>query len=186
MSALQNAITAATNFALNGLSEVVGESLPCVVREVEIVEISNNLTAPSFSSKQFGIVQLECSGLLNADVFLMFDSESVSRILQKMLGAEADAEMIQECENDAMCELGNIMINGYLSSIADFLHTPFESTLPTYRIESNANFIESMKVKMPAIFITSHIDLNDEKFTSEIKILFLTNRESLNNLIELA
>ncbi len=182
MSALQNAITAATTFALNGLNEVVGESLPCVVRDVEIVE-TTDLTTASFPSKQFGIVQLACSGLLNADVLLMFDSDSVSRILQKMLGAEADADMIQECETDAMSELGNIMINGYLSSIADFLHTPFESTLPTYRVESNTNFIESMKAKTLAILIASHIDLNDTPFTSEIKILFLTNRESLNDLI---
>lgn len=178
MSALQHAVTQATHGAVQSLGAFIGGELPFVLHDVEI----ENLTTSHFSAQNFGIVQLESSGLINAEISLLIDSESVSQILQQMLGAEADADMIQECESDAMCELGNIMINSYLSSIADFLHTPFESTLPTYRIESKDEFLKNLNTEK--CFIVSHVDLHIEQHTAEMKLLFSMNHELFENLLK--
>ncbi|MGB4498158.1 MAG: hypothetical protein WBI40_05630 [Methylococcaceae bacterium] len=178
MSALQNAVTQATKSAIQSLSELIGGELPFVLDDVEI----ENFTVSHFSAQKFGIVQLECNGLVNAEILLMLDSESVVQILQKMLGAEADADMIQECESDAMCELGNVVLIRYLSEIADFLHTPLESTIPTYHIESKADFFK--KVNVEKRFIASHINLTIGQHTAEMKMLFSMNEEAFDNLMQ--
>jgi chemotaxis protein CheY-P-specific phosphatase CheC len=178
MSALQNAVTQATYGAVQSLGAFIGGELPFVLRDVEI----ENFAVSHFSAQNFGIVQLESSGLINAEISLLIDSDSVSQILQKMLGAEADADMIQECESDAMCELGNIMINSYLSSIADFLHAPFESTLPTYHVESKDEFLKNIDTEKR--FVMSHIDLQIAQYTAEMKLLFSMNHESFENLLQ--
>lgn len=179
MSALQNAVTQATKGAIQSLSELIGGELPFVLNDIEI----GNFTVSHFSAQKFGIVQLECTGLVNAEILLMLDSDSVFQILQKMLGAEeADADMIQECESDAMCELGNVVLIRYLSEIADFLHTPLESTIPIYRIESKADFLK--KVNVEKRFIASHINLTIGQHTAEMKMLFSMNTEAFDNLMQ--
>ena len=176
MSALQNVITEATHFAVQSLSDVIGSELSFVLHDVEI----ENFTASHFSAQKFGIVQLECSGLLNAEILLMFDIDGIFLILKKMLGAAADNEMILECENEAMCELGNVVMIRYLSEIADYLHTPLESTLPTYRVELKDEFLKDVDSKK--CLIASHVDLNLDDYTAEMKILFSVSRESFENL----
>lgn len=178
MATLENAITQATQGAIQSLGELMGDELPFVLHHVEIETLSTS----HFVAPKFGIVQLESSGLVNAEISLLFDSESVFQILQKMLGAEADADMIQECESDAMCELGNVVIIRYLSEIADFLHTPLESTLPIYHIESKEEFLNSVDTEKR--FIVSHIDLQIEQHTAEMKMVFSMNHESFDNLVQ--
>jgi chemotaxis protein CheY-P-specific phosphatase CheC len=90
--------------------------------------------------------------------------------------------MIQECESDAMCELGNVVLIRYLSEIADFLHTPLESTIPTYHIESKADFFK--KVNVEKRFIASHINLTIGQHTAEMKMLFSMNEEAFDNLMQ--
>ncbi len=169
----------ATHGAIQSLGDlIIGDELPFSLQGIEI----GTPTASQFLAQKFGIVQLESSGLVNAEISLLFDSDSVFQILQKMLGAEADADMIQECESDAMCELGNVVMIRYLSEIADFLHTPLESTLPIYHIESKEEFLNSVDAEKR--FIVSHVDLQIEQHAAEMKMVFSMNHESFDNLVQ--
>lgn len=177
---LKTAFNTAVRSAIQGLSEIVGEPLEFTLQDVCVLE-SNEVSALFRTAKKFGVVKDECSGLLNAEMLLMFDVDGVFCILKKMLGAEANDEMIRECENEAMCELGNIMIIRCLSAVADFLHVPLESTLPSYDIKSNDELVTYIKnAKYSDFVLTSCFDLLIEERLTKGKLFFLMNKTEMD------
>lgn len=175
---LQQAFNVACEYAAKNLADMIGVSLPS--SRIETILISDietvNSDTLSLLSEKFGVVSLDCSGVLNAQILLLFDVDSKTRILQKMMGEEADEEMLLECENEAMCELGNIMINGYLSSIADFLNAPLESMLPVYAIQSKDDLVTIIKTakNFNSVFVSS-MELPVDENVIGGKLLFLAN-----------
>jgi len=138
-------------------------------------------------AEKFGVVTQNFTGMLNAEVMLLFPEESVLRIVRNMMGAELDIDMLREFENEAMCELGNIMINGCLASITDALHVAIESSLPRYAIKSREEIANQIKTSITQEFIlASHVDFVIEGQPTEGKLFFLLNSSSLSNIATVA
>jgi chemotaxis protein CheC len=90
---------------------------------------------------------------------------------------------VREFENEAMCELGNIMINACLASITDMLKIAIESTLPHYNIKSGAEIVEHITHAANKEFVlASHVDFSIEGLPTEGKLFFLLNASSLGNV----
>ena len=122
--ALGEIINIGTGRAAQGLSQVIGESVQSSVPHVELVKLEDaSILTLLLNAQNFGVVTQEFTGgTFNAEVMLLFAEENVLRIVRNMMGAEIELDIVHEFENEAMCELGNIMINACLSSIADTLH----------------------------------------------------------------
>ena len=135
--ALSKIIKIGTECAAQGLSDVIGESVQSSTPHVELIKLGN-VSAPALhlNAEKFGVVSEEFCGAFNAELLMLFTAENALHIVQNMMGEEMDIDMVREVEHEAMGELGNIMINAYLSSIADALHIPIESSLPRYAVKS--------------------------------------------------
>lgn len=182
--ALSEIIKNATSRAVQGLSEMIGLSMQPSVLNVELVNIEN-ITPETLllKDKNFGVLTQTFTGLVTAEVMLLFAQENVLHIVQKMLGAEADIETVQECEGEAMCELGNIMMNAYLSSIADRLHMPIDSAVPCYTVKTQDDVAQYIKNDTKTDFVlASHVELDIEQNVIEGKLLFLINSDSLAHI----
>ncbi|MDD2865513.1 MAG: chemotaxis protein CheC, partial [Methylococcales bacterium] len=171
--ALSEIIKNATSRAVQGLSEMIGESIQPSVLKVESIKIEN-VTPETLllKDKKFGVLTQTFTGLVSAELVLLFAQENVLQIVQKMLGAEADIETVQECEGEAMCELGNIMMNAYLSSIADTLHMPIDSAVPCYTTKTQDDVAQYNKNDTKTEFVlASHVELAIEKNRVEGKLV---------------
>jgi chemotaxis protein CheC len=182
--ALGEIINIGTSRAAQGLSAVIGESVQSSVPNVNLVELENaSIETLLLNAEKFGVVTQEFTGALNAEVMLLFAEENVLRIVRNMMGSEIDIDVVREFENEAMCELGNIMINACLSSMADMLHIPIESSLPHYAVKSNIEVAAYVKnIKNQDFVLASHVDLSIEQRPTEGKLFFLMNTASLNNV----
>ncbi|MEN9757765.1 MAG: hypothetical protein RL755_1952 [Pseudomonadota bacterium] len=101
-------------------------------------------------------------------------------ILQKMLGDEMDAQGLNDMESEAMCELGNIMVNACLSSIADNLHVLLESTVTCYQQHSSEEIVTVIQedTHVDNVLVT-HINLIiDGVALRGGKLLMLMNTDS--------
>lgn len=178
---LRNIINIGTGRAAQGLSEVIGESIQASAPNVELIQLTNvSVQSLRLDAEKFGIVTQAFSGALNAKVMLLFPEAHARRIVQKMMGAEIDIEMLLEFENEALCELGNIMINACLASITDMLHISVESSLPTYVVKSNTEIAEQIKNESVHDFVlASHIDFVIEGQPAEGKLFFLMKASAL-------
>jgi chemotaxis protein CheC len=185
---LGEAINIGTSRAVQGLSEVIGKSVQSSVPNVELVELEDVGTLSlRLTAEKFGVVTQDFTGVLKAEVMLLFPEESVLRIVRNMMGAELDIDMLREFENEAMSELGNIMINGCLASITDVLHVAIESSLPRYAVKTREEIATQIKTSATQEFVlASHIDFVIEGQPTEGKLFFLLNSSSLSNVARVA
>jgi chemotaxis protein CheC len=185
---LGEAINIGTSRAVQGLSEVIGKSVQSSVPNVELVELEDVGTLSlRLTAEKFGVVTQDFTGVLKAEVMLLFPEESVLRIVRNMMGTELDIDMLREFENEAMSELGNIMINGCLASITDVLHVAIESSLPRYAVKTREEIATQIKTSATQEFVlASHIDFVIEGQPTEGKLFFLLNSSSLSNVATVA
>jgi chemotaxis protein CheC len=180
---LSEIINIGTERAVQGLSEVIGKSVQPSVPNVELIQLKDsNVLSLRLNAEKFGVVTQEFTGALNADVMLLFSEDNALRIVRNMMmmDSDTDIEVVREVENEAMCELGNIMINASLSAITDMLHIMIESSLPRYTIKSREEIVEQIKSSETQEFVfASNVDFVIEEQPVEGKLFFLLNSVSL-------
>jgi chemotaxis protein CheC len=185
VDALSEIINIATERAVQGLSSVIGEAVQSSSPLVDLLNAADaNVDLLRLKDDTFGVVTQEITGVINAEVMLLFTQENVLRIVRNMMGTELDISVVREFENEVMCELGNIMMNAYVSSIADMLHVPIASGLPHYTIKSSDEVAQYIKKeKSPNFVLASHVDLAIEQQPTEGKMFFLMNSITLGNIV---
>lgn len=119
-------------------SSIVNEEIFLSVPTVEIY------TPNELTEQLEYITQHDPSGLLcsisqnfqsksgiNTDTFLLFPEKGSLEIVRRMIGNSTSAiEHISELEQDALAEIGNIIINSCMGSLSNLFKTELIGTLP--------------------------------------------------------
>ena len=106
------------------LSEIVGDEVQLSVPELEVLrtrEIDERVLA--LANARFAAVSQIFDGPFDAEAVLLFAEAHALEIVRDMMGSQMAVEDLAEFEQEAMCELGNIILNACLSAMADMLGT---------------------------------------------------------------
>ncbi|MGL5985813.1 MAG: chemotaxis protein CheX, partial [Burkholderiales bacterium] len=76
------------------------------------------------------------AGSFSGEAVLMFPEENSLEIVRMMLGSTIPLAHLTELEQDALNEVGNIILNSCISAFADNFHEQFDTTLPEVRVGS--------------------------------------------------
>jgi len=105
--------------------------------------------------------------------------------VRDMMGSQMSLEDMAEFEREAMCELGNIILNACLSAMADMLEITLNSALPQYLVSSSEDI--SMRLAgaqgEDSFVLVLHIDLVIEKHQTDGHLIFLLSSTSLHALV---
>ncbi|WP_340121165.1 chemotaxis protein CheX [Methylobacter svalbardensis] len=185
LDALAEVFSIGAGRAALSLSEIVGDEVRISVPSVQLIN-SNDISSATLSLKsgRFGAVSQHFSGPFNAEAVLLFTEEQALKIVSDMMGSQISLEELAEFEHEAMCELGNIILNACLSAMADILNFTLESSLPSYRVASADDILARLKknTNQPYIMIL-HIDLAIENQSTAGNLVFLLSSASLTNLV---
>jgi len=113
------------------LSELAGEEVQLSVPHVEELskrEITQRLVADG--SHRICAVRQAFSGSVNTEALLMFPVEKSLQLVQLMVGSDFPLAQLSEMEQESLAEVGNILLNSVVASVADMLHIEFEGSLP--------------------------------------------------------
>lgn len=171
--------------AASGLSDIVGDEVLLSVPRVEFYRANEiNATVLSLTSARLGSVQQKFKGPFSMAASLLFTEERALEIVQEMIGSQVQREDLVEYEQEAMCEVGNIILNACLSAMADILGIAFESTLPEYSSDVPDIVIERIvsDIDNPLMLIL-HMNMLIEKRRSQGTLIFWLSSSSLNDLI---
>jgi chemotaxis protein CheC len=117
--------------AAQSLSEIAQEA---VILSVPRVSVSDRHTLATQlennGCRRLCAVRQAYSGVLATDAMLMFPVDQSLLLVQMMVGGDVPLEQLGEMEKDALAEVGNILLNGVVGSMADLLHMEFEGALP--------------------------------------------------------
>lgn len=185
LDALTEVFSIGAGRAALSLSEIVGDEVRISVPSIQVIS-SNDIssTTLSLNSGRFGAVSQHFSGPFNAEALLLFTEEQALKIVSDMMDSQMSLEELAEFEHEAMCELGNIILNACLSAMADILNFTLDSSLPNYTVASAVDILTRLKknTNQPYMIIL-HIDLAIENQRTAGNLVFLLSSASLNNLV---
>nr|WP_315491602.1 chemotaxis protein CheC [uncultured Rhodoferax sp.] len=113
------------------LSELAGEQVMLSVPKVE--ELSKRAITDTLDAQgahRVCAVRQGFTGAVNTEALLMFPVDQSLRLVQLMVGDDFPLAQLSEMEQESLAEIGNILLNSVVSSVADMLHIEFEGSLP--------------------------------------------------------
>lgn len=86
-------------------------------------------------------------GRFQGDILLIFPEKRSLDLVRHMLGDEVPLDQLTELEQEALLEVGNIILNACLGSLANQLRMPVEGSLPVYVRARGGRILDSCTVK---------------------------------------
>ncbi|MCF7967422.1 chemotaxis protein CheC [Methylobacter sp. Wu8] len=185
LDALAEVFSIGAGRAALSLSEIVGDEVRISVPSVQIINSEDiNSATLSLNNGRFGAVNQHFRGPFNAEAVLLFTEDQALKIVGDMMGSQMSIDELAEFEHEAMCELGNIILNACLSAMADIFSFTLESSLPDYAVASADEILHRLKENSTQPYImVLHIDLTIEKRHTAGNLVFLLSSASLDNLV---
>jgi len=132
--AITEMINVAVGRAAAALSELIGDE---VRLSVPFLEFSNPVKAVGrLNNEMNGLdsvaVRQRFDGRINGDILLIFPERRSFDLVRSMLGDNVPLTQLTDLEQEALLEIGNIILNACLGSLANQLGVTLESSLPSY------------------------------------------------------
>jgi len=113
------------------LSDLVGTALGLTIPSVAIIAPEDSLARLDPEAETVAVRQC-FGGALNGEIMLVLPELRSLDLVRSMLARDNPLGQLTELEQEGLIEIGNIVLNACLASLADKLGLPVESTLPVY------------------------------------------------------
>ena len=171
--------------AAAGLSEIVGDEVKLSVPRIAFYA-REDITAGvlALAGDRLGSVRQTFTGRFRIDAALLFSEDNALEIVREMIGSQVSVDDLVDFEQEAMCELGNIILNACIASIADLLQVELDSTLPHYLVDTSSTIITELVADQgQPVVLVLHIDLTIERRETNGCLVFLLSSSSLTDLL---
>ena len=128
------------------------------------------------------MVSINFSGPFDAQAILLFPERNALAIVSHMLDPGMLPEEVSEFEQEAMCEIGNIILNACISALADEFGVEFHGGLPIHHFSSpGALPLFDQDDDQVILVLQIHLAIRQERIQGHL--LFLLSVSSLNALL---
>lgn len=171
--------------AASALSEMVSEEVLLSVPEIRFMEKAElTKMLAEASGDQISGVSQNFHGMLLGKALLTFPSQKSLELVRLLLQDTVPVENLTEFEEEALLEIGNIIINAGLSSLADIFEDEITSDLPIFNSGRCTDVIENKDNDTDLQETVLYLQVN---FTIELQkiqgyVIYLLNIESMENL----
>ena len=117
--------------AANALSQMVQDEVLLSVPELQFLHPAE--ASDSFCAYLPGLlagVMQDFSGFMTGRAALLFPEDRSLELVRAILGEDMSADEISELEQETLAELGNILLNNCLATLANLLHHEIQTELP--------------------------------------------------------
>lgn len=170
--------------AADSLSKIVQDEVELSAPMISLVrptEVASTLLGSEF--RQLSMVTIDFSGPFDAQTILLFPERNALAIVSHMLDPNMTPEELSEFEQEAMCEIGNIILNACISSLADEFSVEFHGGLPVHHF-SDTDSMDMFGDAEEQIILVLQINLAMRHEHVEGHLLFLLSVSSLQALLD--
>jgi len=130
----------------------------------------------SAGSTMYGVRQ-PFRGVFNGDALLIFPGDKSLEIVRIVAGQALPGEDLSAIEQDAMAELGNVMLSACLATLADLLGNEFELSPPRVDVGDSRTILGTRIQNHLVVFLHIRFEL----LSSQIEgfVVFVLNTTSL-------
>ena len=172
--------------AASSMSQIVGEEIALSVPKLTILcgaDRANTIRAAIHSPRICAVSQ-NFTGSLNAKAFLIFPEGKTQEIVRRMIGESVSIDELNEMEQEALSEIGNIILNSCISSLGETLQSDFNCSLPSYHTGSTDDVLFANSGNKDDLLMLFHVNFSMPKANIDGYLVFLLNLPSFKALIE--
>ena len=170
--------------AAASMSLMVKEEIHLSVPSVDLLYGAAAGERLSASSDRMVAVREEFTGLLSGSAALLFPQEKSLDLVRMVLDEDLTAEEVTELEQEALVEIGNIILNGCLSSVADALTGEIETSIPVLMHSDLSSILPRAAGTEPVLLVLT-IDFTIRSRDIQGNIVFLMDMQAASTFQQL-
>ena len=158
--------------AASSLSQMVKQEIKLSVPELSFLS-STELIELLGSKNLLSSVSQKMDGPFSAQSMLLFPDADSLEIVRKLLGEHLSDEGIAELQNEAMSEIGNIVLNACIGSLSQSFDMTFQIDLPEFNRATPDDILKSKHLDRESLilFIRIELTLSESKITGYLAFL---------------
>ncbi len=126
---------------------------------------------------QLSSVQLPFKGTFSGSSCLLFPTESAKSLVLALAGESEDPDTMDSLKESTLTEIGNIVLNGVMGSLANVLKHRVIYSVPFYQETSMQGLVQSKLSDTPEIILWAQTQFTIEEYdlTGDIMLMFDTS-----------
>ncbi len=183
--ALIEAFNVGIGQAAASLSDIVREPVRLSVLSVQFVHFLDACKQLSAGgAERICAVSQQFSGSFDATGLLIFPELQSLEVVRLMLNESLSLQELTELEQDAMSEIGNVLLNACTSAVAQLFASRLNSSLPSYQLGTPEEILLPHARDDGDLVMLLHIDLLLEERQLNGIIAFMLNGMAMEQLVE--
>lgn len=152
-----------------------------IINVISVKDIANNLD--DMPPNSVCAVKQHFEGNFSGDAFLLFSESKSLSLVQAVLGEKLPFEQLGELEEEAITEIGNIILNACIGSLANIFNNQLESDVPLFLQDTLHNIfaedIEENTIKH-ALLLRMAFNINKQGITGYVT--FVMDLKSISEI----
>lgn len=133
IDAVAEIISVGMGSAATSLSEMVNDEVKISVPGVEFVTRADAAKSIALKAKtDVSGVHQHFEGTFSGEALLLFPEKQSLELVRAVVGDQVELDDLTEMEQDAMREIGNVILNSCLCSIADMINQQVRGDIPGF------------------------------------------------------
>ncbi|KRC03431.1 chemotaxis protein CheC [Duganella sp. Root198D2] len=170
--------------AASAMSEIVNETVTMSVPAISFLTratAAKLLTSRSGGNGRLCGISQHYSGAFETEAILMFPEEKSQEIVRLMVGEAMPLAELSAMEQEAMSEIGNILLNSCVGSLANLLGHELHGSLPDYHLSYSEEILALAGSGETAVLML-HIEFVIERQQIAGDIAFIMDVTALHGL----
>jgi chemotaxis protein CheC len=171
--------------AAAAMSAIVNEAVRMSVPSISFVnraEAAKLLGSKGAEPDRICGVSQHYEGAFKTEAILMFPEDKSLEIVRLMVGESVPLKELTEMEQEAMCEIGNIILNSCVGTLANIFQSELQGSLPLYHIGTSDEILTASGSQADTVVLMLHIDFILEKHQIHGYVAFVLDLSALHDL----
>jgi chemotaxis protein CheC len=173
--------------AAASMSAIVNEAVRMSVPSISFIprtEAARLLGNSDGAPERICGVSQHYAGAFETEAILMFPEDKSLEIVRLMVGESVPLKELTDMEQEAMCEIGNIMLNSCVGTLANIFQRELQGSLPQYHVGTSDEILTATGSAADSVVLMLHIDFLLEKHQIHGYVAFVLDISALHDLKE--
>lgn len=171
--------------AASAMSTIVREPVRLSVPSISFLErgeAARQLGRPGTALERICGVSQHFAGEFQTEALVMFPEDKSLEIVRLMIGEAIPLQELTEMEQEALCEIGNIILNSCVGTLANLFDSELHGSLPVYHVGTSAEILSVCSEQGNDVVLMLHIDFVLSKHQIHGYVAFVLDLSALHDL----
>lgn len=169
--------------AARAMSEIVSEEVTMSVPSIRFLNRSDAaaMLGNQETQRVCGVSQ-HYEGAFTTEAILMFPEDKSLDIVRLMVGESVPFKELTDMEQEAMSEIGNIILNSCVGTLANIFEQELRGSLPVYHLGTSEDILSATGSPSENVVLVLHIDFILETHQIHGYVAFILDLSALADL----